>query len=215
MDICIWLRKRKIDTCIDLELFSRYSGLLAGFAGADNIVAFNNFHGEGLYKGNMVTHKVMLNIKKNKSASKAFFAFCIAGSTSIALPISESSIKSIFLGLTFFLGRPKILKMAVPIKQSGTPIAGVYMIARAFGVDLPLYAFMVIMPPVILLTIIPISLAGWGVREVSMVSLLSYSGIAQETALSISIIFGFTYVIQGLLGLYFFINSKKEINNES
>ncbi len=83
--------------------------------------------------------------------------------------------------------------------------AGVYMIARAFGVDLPLYAFMVIMPPVILLTIIPISLAGWGVREVSMVSLLSYSGIAQETALSISIIFGFTYVIQGLLGLYFFI----------
>ncbi len=48
-----------------------------------------------------------------------------------------------------------------------------------------------------------------------MVSLLSYSGIAQETALSISIIFGFTYVIQGLLGLYFFINSKKEINNES
>lgn len=93
--------------------------------------------------------------------------------------------------------------------------AGVYMIARAFGVDLPLYAFMVIMPPVILLTIIPISLAGWGVREVSMVSLLSYSGIAQETALSISIIFGFTYVIQGLLGLYFFINSKKEINNES
>ncbi len=43
-----------------------------------------------------------LNIKKNKSASKAFFAFCIAGSTSIALPISESSIKSIFLGLTFF-----------------------------------------------------------------------------------------------------------------
>ena len=79
------------------------------------------------------------------------------------------------------------------------------MIARAFGVDLPLYAFMVIMPPVILLTIIPISLAGWGVREVSMVSLLSYSGIAQETALSKSIIFGFTYVIQGLLGLYFFI----------
>ncbi len=87
--------------------------------------------------------------------------------------------------------------------------AGVYFIAKAFGVDLPIYAFMVIMPPVILLTIIPISLAGWGVREVSMVSLLSYSGITQETALSISIIFGFTYIIQGLFGLYFFINSKK------
>lgn len=54
----IWARKNHIDTVIDLELFSRYSGLLAGFCGADNIAAFNNFHGEGLYKGGMVTHKI-------------------------------------------------------------------------------------------------------------------------------------------------------------
>ena len=87
---------------------------------------------------------------------------------------------------------------------------GVYFISRAFGVELPLSAYMVIMPPVILLTIIPISLAGWGVREVSMVSLLGYSGIAQELSLSISIIFGFCYVIQGLLGMLFFINYKME-----
>lgn len=87
---------------------------------------------------------------------------------------------------------------------------GVYVIAKAFNVDLPLYAFMVIMPPVILLTIIPISLAGWGVREVSMVNILSYSGIPQEVSLSISIMFGFAYIIQGLIGLYFFATNKME-----
>lgn len=67
-----WARKKKIDTVIDLELFSRYSGLLAGFSGADNIVAFNNFHGEGLYKGSMVTHKVMYN--PHMHISKNFIA---------------------------------------------------------------------------------------------------------------------------------------------
>lgn len=105
--------------------------------------------------------------------------------------------------------RKTFLQVILSLSIHILTFAGVFMIAKAFGVDLPIYAFMVIMPPVILLTIIPISLAGWGVREVSMVSLLSYSGIVQETALSISIIFGFTYVIQGLLGLYFFINTKK------
>lgn len=67
-----WARKRNIDTIIDLELFSRYSGLLSGFAGADNIVAFNNFHGEGLYKGSMVTHKVLYN--SHMHISKNFIA---------------------------------------------------------------------------------------------------------------------------------------------
>ncbi|WP_242348839.1 glycosyltransferase family 9 protein [Mucispirillum schaedleri] len=86
-----WARKRKIDTCIDLELFSRYSGLLAGFAGADNIVAFNNFHGEGLYKGNMVTHKVVYN--SHLHISKNFIAMVNAlMSDKKELPYSKTKI---------------------------------------------------------------------------------------------------------------------------
>lgn len=91
---------------------------------------------------------------------------------------------------------------------------GVYMISRAFGVDLALWSFMIIMPPIILLTIIPISLAGWGVREAGMVGMLKYAGISQETALSISLIFGFTYIIQGLAGFYFWIMRNKKNTSE-
>lgn len=87
---------------------------------------------------------------------------------------------------------------------------GVYMISKAFGVNLALWSFMIIMPPIILLTIIPISLAGWGVREAGMVGMLKYAGISQETAFSISLIFGFTYIIQGLIGFYFWIMRSKK-----
>lgn len=87
----LWARKRGIDTVIDLELFSRYSGLLAGFAGADNIVAFNNFHGEGLYKGNMVTHKVMYN--SHIHISKNFIAMVNALiSNNNEVPYSKTKI---------------------------------------------------------------------------------------------------------------------------
>ncbi|QBZ83774.1 glycosyltransferase family 9 protein [Hydrogenovibrio crunogenus] len=56
-----WCRRNKIDTAIDLELFSRVSALLTGFSGANNRVGYHNFHGEGLYRGEMLTHKVTYN----------------------------------------------------------------------------------------------------------------------------------------------------------
>lgn len=56
-----WARRNKIDSCIDLELFSRFTALLAGFCGADRIVGFYKFHNEGLYRGEMLTHRVAYN----------------------------------------------------------------------------------------------------------------------------------------------------------
>ena len=56
-----WARRNRIDSCIDLELFSRFTALLAGFCGADRIVGFYKFHNEGLYRGEMLTHRVAYN----------------------------------------------------------------------------------------------------------------------------------------------------------
>ena len=56
-----WARKAKIDTVVDLELFSRYSALLTGLSGAKRRVGFHRFHGEGLYRGEMMTHRVSYN----------------------------------------------------------------------------------------------------------------------------------------------------------
>ncbi|MGA7857253.1 MAG: glycosyltransferase family 9 protein [Terracidiphilus sp.] len=53
-----WVRKAKIDTVVDMELFSRYSGLLTGLSGARRRVGFHKFHAEGLYRGEMLTHRV-------------------------------------------------------------------------------------------------------------------------------------------------------------
>ncbi|MDI6741292.1 MAG: glycosyltransferase family 9 protein [Smithella sp.] len=56
-----WTRKRKIDTVIDLELFSRVTALLTGFSGASYKVGFHAFFNEGLYRGDFLTHKVAYN----------------------------------------------------------------------------------------------------------------------------------------------------------
>jgi ADP-heptose:LPS heptosyltransferase len=56
-----WTRRNGIDTVVDLELFSRFTGLLTGLCGADRRAGFYRFHNEGLYRGEMLTHRVAYN----------------------------------------------------------------------------------------------------------------------------------------------------------
>lgn len=67
-----WCRKNKIDSVIDLELFSRVTALLTGFSGASNRVGFHSFHNEGLYRGDFLTHKVAYN--PHQHIAKSFIA---------------------------------------------------------------------------------------------------------------------------------------------
>lgn len=54
-------RRCNIDTIIDLELFSRFTALLSGLSGASRRVGYHIFHGEGLWRGDMLTHRVHYN----------------------------------------------------------------------------------------------------------------------------------------------------------
>lgn len=67
-----WTRKNRIDTVIDLELFSRFTALLTGLSGADRRIGYHAFHNEGLYRGSMLTHEVAYNAHMH--ISKNFIA---------------------------------------------------------------------------------------------------------------------------------------------
>jgi ADP-heptose:LPS heptosyltransferase len=57
----VWTRRQGIDTVIDLELFSRFTALLTFLSGAPNRVGFYAYYHEGLYRGELLTHKVSYN----------------------------------------------------------------------------------------------------------------------------------------------------------
>jgi len=54
-------RAERINTVIDLELFSRISSILSLLSGATTRVGFHNYDGEGLYRGEHLTHRVQYN----------------------------------------------------------------------------------------------------------------------------------------------------------
>ena len=65
--MCGWLRavwqvrRAGIDTVLDFELFSRVSVIAAWLFGARTRVGFDGFHMEGLYRGGVLTHRVIYN----------------------------------------------------------------------------------------------------------------------------------------------------------
>jgi ADP-heptose:LPS heptosyltransferase len=54
-------RRSGIDTVINTEAFVRYSSVLAYVSGARRRVGFHRFNHEGLYVGDLLTHKVLYN----------------------------------------------------------------------------------------------------------------------------------------------------------
>lgn len=75
-----------------------------------------------------------------------------------------------------------------------------WLLARDFVPAAPLSAFLLLAPVVTLVTTVPISLGGWGVREGAMVTALGLVGIAPSVALAVSIEFGLIMLVVGLPG---------------
>jgi ADP-heptose:LPS heptosyltransferase len=54
-------RRRSIDTVVNMEAFVRYSSIVSWLSGATRRVGFHRFNQEGLYTGNLLTHRVLYN----------------------------------------------------------------------------------------------------------------------------------------------------------
>ncbi len=81
----------------------------------------------------------------------------------------------------------------------------IFLVGLSVGLDYSLLVYLVIVPPVILLTIVPISLAGWGVREGAMIGLFMLIGAQKATVLSMSVLYGLLLIVASLPGMYYFL----------
>jgi glycosyltransferase 2 family protein len=57
-----------------------------------------------------------------------------------------------------------------------------------------------LIPPVMLITMLPISIAGWGVREATMGLAFGYAGLVTEEGINVSLLYGAVSFIAGAIG---------------
>ncbi|MEO3430789.1 lysylphosphatidylglycerol synthase transmembrane domain-containing protein [Pelagibius sp. CAU 1746] len=73
-------------------------------------------------------------------------------------------------------------------------------LAQGFGLDLGLTEALAAVPAIILIMFIPLSFAGWGVREGASVIMFGAVGIGADHALAISVLFGLSMLVAVLPG---------------
>ena len=92
-------------------------------------------------------------------------------------------------------------------------VFSIYLISLSTGQAMGFLMFLAVFPLAILLTVVPISFAGWGVREGALVALFMSAGAGKDPVLLISILYGFAVIIASLPGLFFWLQKRKAIGD--
>ena len=120
----ILARYHRIDTVIDLELFSRFTALLTGLSGARKRVGYHIFHGEGLWRGFMLTRKVHYN--PHIHITKNFLSLIHAAfAKEIEVPFSKVHISDDEVKLEQAVINPDVLKKVLSRIEKKAAEAGI------------------------------------------------------------------------------------------
>lgn len=90
-------------------------------------------------------------------------------------------------------------------------ILSAYVLSLAMKIETELWMWWLVMPIVTLVTAIPISINGWGVRELAMVQLWALFGVQRSDAFLISICMGLVAIVSSLPGLWFWMMKKRSM----
>jgi glycosyltransferase 2 family protein len=79
-------------------------------------------------------------------------------------------------------------------------VASAVLLAWGMALNLSYVDCLIVIPTVMLVTTLPISIAGWGVREGAMVAGFGFLGVSPDDALALSVLFGLVQIAISLPG---------------
>jgi hypothetical protein len=105
-------------------------------------------------------------------------------------------------GVRFYLGRPGLLlrSAALSLGVQAANVVLVWLVGEAIGAPVPGPYYWILVPMVTLLTLVPLSLNGMGLREWGMVLFLRPLGVGAGTALSLAFLWFCVFTVSSLLG---------------
>ena len=105
----------------------------------------------------------------------------------------------------FLVPGPALRVLGWGVIGHGNVALAVYILAQGLDLDVGLVDCLALIPPVLLVTTLPISIAGWGVRELSMVAAFGLIGVPDEGAVALSVLFGLVVAVMSLPGGLFWL----------
>ena len=79
-------------------------------------------------------------------------------------------------------------------------VLAAWLLALSIGAPLGLGHALLLIPPVVLIAAVPVSIAGWGVREGAMIAAFASAGLPNADAVAVSVMLGLANVVIGAGG---------------
>ncbi|MDX1646285.1 MAG: lysylphosphatidylglycerol synthase transmembrane domain-containing protein [Longimicrobiales bacterium] len=102
--------------------------------------------------------------------------------------------------------RTALLGSALPVQAGlsllivGSYVAVFVAAARAAGVETPSSALLPLVPPLLVTMLVPVSVAGWGIREGAAALLWSSVGLTASEGVAVSVTYGLVVLVSSLPG---------------
>ena len=93
---------------------------------------------------------------------------------------------------------PKVAVLSLLVHVLAVVIA--WCVVQSIAAPVVFGQIFLLVPPVMLITMLPISIAGWGVREASLGLAFGYAGLATTEGVNVSLLFGAVSLIVGIFG---------------
>ena len=129
------------------------------------------------------------------------FGLSVLGRVGSLLPQS-GRLKGLVDQLQPYHDRPEVFRRSVGwgLSVQLLNVLVVMELGAAMGLGLPAGAYCLAVPAVALLTILPVSISGVGVREGALVWMLASYGVSQELAVTLGLLWFLVTVVSGLAG---------------
>lgn len=103
---------------------------------------------------------------------------------------------------------PKIAALSISVHLLTIVIA--WCVVQSIAAPVSFGQTFQLVPPVLLITMLPISIAGWGVREATMGLAFGYAGLMTNEGINVSLLFGVvTFLVGALGGLVWIFSAEK------
>jgi uncharacterized membrane protein YbhN (UPF0104 family) len=121
-------------------------------------------------------------------------------------------LERFYASLDSYRARPMALVWAIPIAflHQGLRIAVAIGAGWSLGLHIPLSMFAIVMPIVLLVSLLPLSLGGVGMREAASVSLFGLAGVAPDAAFALAGLVSLLTVASVLPGVWFYIEARRK-----
>ena len=110
---------------------------------------------------------------------------------------------------------PGIFLVLISVVIHFLSVLSIVILSYGIQLNLEWSKVLLIVPLVTLVMIVPISIAGWGVREGAMVVGLGYMGVLQEEALALSLLYGVSLLMLSFPGLVMWFLKYRSVDDKT